>query len=85
MYPLVFELFAAAKRGFVDPLIMEKNPSGRGPKQIRKRYCKKGVDHYNSIPSLNIFDCQKLVLISDPVFDSCEGYLALISILALPG
>jgi hypothetical protein len=52
MYPLVFELFAMAERRFVDRLIMEKNPSDGGPKQIRKRYCKKGVDHYNSIPSL---------------------------------
>jgi hypothetical protein len=52
MYPLLFELFAMRQSTFVDPLIAEKNPSGRGPKQIRKRYCKKGVDHYNSIPSL---------------------------------
>jgi len=34
MYPLVFELFAIMESTFVDPLIVEKNPCCRGPKQI---------------------------------------------------
>lgn len=54
MYPLVFELFAISKVRFIDRSIDEENLCCDGLKLIRKRCCKKSVDHYNSIPSLNI-------------------------------
>ena len=83
-YPLMHELFAFRKR-YVEAEVNQQNFGvDFHSKQVWKRYCKKHLDNYNAIPSLNIWLPFKFWSAAC-FWKSFEGQLALIFFLALPG
>ena len=83
-YPHVSELFAMLETDLEASMDRQYFGVDFQSKQIWKRCCKKSVDNYNAIPSLNI-----LIAINSfdqrPVRWSFEGLLALIFFSQLPG